>query len=157
VKSPSWVPLGYQFERNSDQNAEDEPNAERIETYTRDFIIETLLKELEGAHFEHFIKVQCKRTVGPVGAPAVQALTGTLAPGGQELGLFVTLGAYSTDAVHLGRTRQDLGVVGQVEELSRRRVAWSRRRSIPWRRTSRPCDGSPRTSSARRCRRARPG
>ena len=134
-------------------NAEDEPNAERIETYTRDFIIETLLKELEGAQFEHFvahlleamgyrtqvtqasgdggfdviahrdplgleppiIKVQCKRTVGPVGAPAVQALTGTLAPGGQELGLFVTLGAYSKDAVHLGRTRQDLRLVNGTD------------------------------------------
>ncbi len=35
--------------------AEDEPNAERIETYTRDFITETLLKKLEGAQFEHFV------------------------------------------------------------------------------------------------------
>jgi restriction system protein len=116
--------------------AEDEPNAERIETYTRDFIIETLLRELEGFRFEHFvahlleamgyrtqvtqavgdggfdviahrdplgleppiIKVQCKRTVASIGAPDVQKLTGTLAPGGSELGLFVTLGAYSKDA-----------------------------------------------------------
>lgn len=134
-------------------NAEDEPNAERIETYTRDFIIETLLTELEGVRFEHFvahlletmgyrtqvtrasgdggfdiiahrdplgleppiIKVQCKRTVGSIGAPAVQALTGTLAPGGQELGLFVTLGSYSKDAIHLGRTRQDLRLVNGTE------------------------------------------
>jgi restriction system protein len=133
--------------------AEDEPNAERIETYTRDFIVETLLKELEGIRFEHFvahllrtmgyrtsvtqasgdggfdiiahrdplgleppiIKVQCKRTVGSIGAPDVQKLTGTLAPGGQELGLFVTLGSYSKDAVHLGRTRQDLRLVNGNE------------------------------------------
>jgi restriction system protein len=134
-------------------NAEEEPNAERMEAYTRDFIVETLLTELEGARFEHFvahlleamdyrtqvtqasgdggfdivahrdplgleppiIKVQCKRTLGSVGAPAVQALTGTLAPGGQELGLFVTLGSYSKDAVHLGRTRQDLRLINGTE------------------------------------------
>jgi restriction system protein len=133
--------------------AEDEPNAERTETYTRDFIVETLLRELEGFRFEHFvahllqamgyrtqvtaatgdggfdiiahrdplgleppiIKVQCKRTVASVGAPEVQKLTGTLAPGGSELGLFVTLGAYSSDARHLGRTRQDLRLVNGTE------------------------------------------
>lgn len=133
--------------------AEDEINAERIETYTRDFIVETLLKELDGPRFEYFvahlleamgyrtqvtqasgdggfdviahhdslgleppiIKVQCKRVVGSVGAPDVQKLTGTLAPGGSELGLFVTLGAYSKDAIHLGRTRQDLRLVNGNE------------------------------------------
>ena len=133
--------------------AEDEPNAERIETYTRDFIVETLLRELEGFRFEHFvahllqamgyrtqvteatsdggfdiiahrdplgleppiIKVQCKRTVASIGAPEVQKLTGTLAPGGSELGLFVTLGTYSSDARHLGRTRQDLRLVNGTE------------------------------------------
>ena len=133
--------------------AEDEPNAERIETYTRDFIVETLLRELEGFRFEHFvahlletmgyrtqvtqavgdggfdviahrdplgleppiIKVQCKRTVASIGAPDVQKLTGTLAPGGPELGLFVTLGAYSKDAQNLGRTRQDLRLVNGNE------------------------------------------
>lgn len=126
--------------------AEDEPNADRIETHTTDFIIKTLLGNLQPVEFEHFvahlleamgyrtqvtvatgdggvdviahrdplgleppiIKVQCKRTVNAVGAPTVQSLTGTLAPGGQELGLFVTLGPYSKDAVHLGRSRQDL-------------------------------------------------
>lgn len=130
-------------------HAEDEPNAERIETYTRDFIIETLMREIDGERFERFvadllkamgyrtqdteivgdggfdivahrdslgleppiIKVQCKRTLSSIGAPEVQKLTGTLAPGGSELGLFVTLGAYSKDAVHLGRTRQDLRLI----------------------------------------------
>lgn len=133
--------------------AEDEPNAERIETYTRDFVVDTLLKQLEGARFEHFIahllealgyrtkvtqasgdggfdiiahrdplgleppiiKVQCKRTLSSIGAPEVQKLTGTLAPGGSELGLFVTLGPYSKDAVHLGRTRQDLRLINGTE------------------------------------------
>ncbi len=135
------------------EQAEDEPNAPRIEAYTRDFIIETLLKEIEGVRFEYFvahlletmgyktrvteatgdggfdviahrdplgleppiIKVQCKRTIGSVGAPDVQKLTGTLAPGGSELGLFVTLGSYSKDAQHLGRTRQDLRLVSGNE------------------------------------------
>lgn len=129
--------------------AEDEPNAERLESYTNDFIIETLLTQLAGVQFEYFvahlleamgyrtqitqasgdggfdviahrdplgleppiIKVQCKRTIGTIGAPDVQALTGTLAPGGSELGLFVTLGSYSKDAVNLGRTRQDLRLI----------------------------------------------
>jgi hypothetical protein len=35
--------------------AEEEPNAERIETYTRDFVIDVLYKRLEGLEFEHFI------------------------------------------------------------------------------------------------------
>ncbi len=133
--------------------AEDEPNAERIEEYTRDFVIETLLKELDGARFEHFvahlmegmgyraqvtqisgdggvdviahrdplgleppiIKIQCKRVVGSMGAPDVQKLTGSLAPGGSELGLFITLGTFSKDAVHLGRNRQDLRLVNGNE------------------------------------------
>ncbi|HEU4600201.1 MAG TPA: restriction endonuclease, partial [Solirubrobacterales bacterium] len=133
--------------------AEDEPNAERIEEYTRDFVVETLLKELDGPRFEHFvahlmeamgyrtqvtpasgdggvdviahrdalgleppiIKVQCKRVVGSIGAPDVQKLTGSLAPGGSELGLFVTLGTFSKDAVHIGRTRQDLRLVNGNE------------------------------------------
>jgi restriction system protein len=133
--------------------AADEPNAERIETYTRDFIIDTLMKRLEGVQFEHFvahlleamgyrtqvtqasgdggfdiiahrdplgleppiIKVQCKRTTASMGGPDVQRLTGTLAPGGSELGLFVTLGSYSKDAQHLGRTRQDLRLINGNE------------------------------------------
>lgn len=133
--------------------AEDEPNAERIEGYTRDFVIETLLKELDGPRFEHFvshlmqamgyrtqvtqvsgdggvdviahrdplgleppiIKVQCKRVLGSMGAPEVQKLTGSLAPGGSELGLFITLGTFSKDAVHIGRTRQDLRLVNGNE------------------------------------------
>jgi restriction system protein len=57
------------------------------------------------------IKVQCKRTTSSIGGPDVQRLTGTLAPGGSELGLFVTLGPYSKDAQALGRTRQDLRLI----------------------------------------------
>jgi restriction system protein len=133
--------------------AEDEPNAERIEEYTRDFVIEALLRELDGPRFEHFvahlmeamgyrtqvtqvsgdggidvvahrdplgleppiIKVQCKRVVGSIGSPEVQKLTGSLAPGGSELGLFITLGTFSKDAVHIGRSRQDLRLINGSE------------------------------------------
>lgn len=134
-------------------SAEDELNAERIDTYTRDFVVETLMKQLEGVQFEHFvahvlqamgyrtqvtqasgdggfdviahrdplgleppiIKVQCKRTINTISAPDVQKLTGTLAPGGSELGLFVTLGSYSKDAQQLERARQDLRLVNGTQ------------------------------------------
>jgi restriction system protein len=151
--------------------AEDEPNAERIEEYTRDFVIETLMRELDGPRFEHFvahlmeamgyrtqvtqvsgdggvdviahrdalgleppiIKVQCKRVLGSIGAPDVQKLTGSLAPGGSELGLFITLGTFSKDAVHIGRTRQDLRLVNGnefvdlvLEHYEKLRSEWKR-------------------------------
>lgn len=145
---PTAVPV-----EEATDSAEDEPNAERIETYTRDFIIETLMKSLDGIRFEHFvahlleamgyrtqvtqasgdggfdivahrdplgleppiIKVQCKRTLSTISSPDVQKLTGTLAPGGSELGLFVTLGTYSKDAMNLGRTRQDLRLLNGTD------------------------------------------
>ncbi len=44
-------------------------------------------------------------------ASAVKRLAGAPAHGGSELGLFVTLGTYSADALHLERTRQDLRLV----------------------------------------------
>jgi restriction system protein len=145
---PETVPV-----EEATDSAEDEPNAERIETYTRDFITETLMKSLDGIRFEHFvahlleamgyrtqvtqasgdggfdiiahrdplgleppiIKVQCKRTLSTISSPDVQKLTGTLAPGGSELGLFVTLGTYSKDAASLGRTRQDLRLLNGTD------------------------------------------
>ncbi len=128
-------------------------SAERIEDDTRDFIVATLMRELEGADFERFvahllqcmgyrtrvtqvsgdggvdiiahkdplgleppiIKVQCKRTTSSQGGPVVQNLVGTLSPGGSELGLFVTLGAFSKDALHIERTRQDLRLINGKE------------------------------------------
>lgn len=127
---------------------EDEPSAERIETYTRDFVIE-VLHSLDPYQFEGFvaallramgyrasvtqasgdggvdviaysdalgleppiIKVQCKRTLSTIGGPDIQKLIGALAHGGSEVGLFVTLGSYSGDALHIDRTRQDLRLV----------------------------------------------
>lgn len=131
------------------ENAEDEPSAERIETYSRDFIIDALHKKLDPYRFEQFtaallramgyradvtqasgdggvdvmayrdplgleppiIKVQCKRTLNTIGGPDVQKLVGTLAHGGSEVGLFITLGSYSGDAIHIERTRQDLRLI----------------------------------------------
>ncbi len=128
--------------------SEDEPSADRIETYSRDFIID-VLRGMDPFRFEHFtaglltamgyraeptrsvgdggvdviayrdplgleppiVKVQCKRTVSTIGAPDAHDLAGALAHGGSEVGLFVTLGTYSADAVHLERTRQDLRLI----------------------------------------------
>ena len=132
--------------------AEDEPNAERVDTYSRDFVVD-ILRRMDAYRFEHFvagllramgyratttvasgdggvdviasrdplmieppiIKVQCKRMISTVGGPDVQRLAGALAHGGSELGLFVTLGAYSGDALHLERTRQDLRLVNGTQ------------------------------------------
>jgi restriction system protein len=132
--------------------AEDEPNAERVDTYSRDFVVD-ILRRMDAHRFEHFIaglmtalgyraaatvasgdggvdviasrdplalvppiiKVQCKRTISTIGSPDVQKLAGALAHGGSELGLFVTLGTYSTDALHIERTRQDLRLVNGTQ------------------------------------------
>lgn len=129
------------------------PNADRIETDTRDYIIETLMTQLEGVEFEHFvahlleamgyrarvtppagdggvdiiahrdplgleppiIKVQCKRTTSSMGGPDVQRLTGSLSPGGTEMGLFVTLGSYSKDAQDMERARRELRLINGNE------------------------------------------
>lgn len=64
------------------------------------------------------IKVQCKRTTSSVGGPTVQGLIGTLAQGGGELGLLVTLGGFSKDALAIGRTRQDIRLLGGPELIS---------------------------------------
>jgi restriction system protein len=132
--------------------AEDEPNAARVDTYSRDFVVD-ILRHVEPYRFEQFIaglltaigyratatvatgdggvdviasrdplaieppiiKVQCKRTILTIGGPDVQKLAGALAHGGSELGLFVTLGGYSNDALHLERTRQDLRLVNGTQ------------------------------------------
>lgn len=131
---------------------EDEPNAERVDTYSRDFVVD-ILRHMDAYRFEHFvaglltamgyratatvasgdggvdviasrdplaieppiIKVQCKRTVSTIGGPDVQKLAGALAHGGSELGLFVTLGSYTSDALHLERTRQDLRLLNGTQ------------------------------------------
>ncbi|MGK9270703.1 restriction endonuclease [Williamsia muralis] len=59
------------------------------------------------------IKIQCKHMVATIGAPDVQRLAGTLSRG--ELGLFVSLGTYSKDALALERNRLDLRLIGGDE------------------------------------------
>jgi len=131
---------------------EDEPNADRVDSYSRDFVID-ILRHMDAYRFEHFvagllraigyrasatvasgdggvdviasrdplaleppiIKAQCKRTIATIGAPEVQKLAGALATGGVELGLFVTLGAYSNDALHIERTRHDLRLINGTQ------------------------------------------
>jgi restriction system protein len=146
LKGPVPAQVSSEDEATEIAQAEDEPNAERIETYTRDFVIEALHRQLDPYQFEEFIaellramgyrasatqasgdggvdviayrdplgleppiiKVQCKRTLGTIGGPDIQKLAGALAHGGSEVGLFVTLGSFSNDAIHIERTRQDL-------------------------------------------------
>lgn len=136
---------------NEVELVEDEPNAERVDTYSRDFIVD-ILRHMDAYRFEHFvagllgamgyrasatvasgdggvdviasrdplaieppiIKVQCKRTIATIGGPDVQKLAGALAHG-SELGLFVTLGSYSADALHIERTRQDLRLLNGTQ------------------------------------------
>ncbi|MFI8567709.1 restriction endonuclease [Rhodococcus sp. NPDC078407] len=127
--------------------AEEEPNADKIDRFTRDFVAKTLYANLSHEEFEHFVadvlrglgyrarltqysndggvdviahrdplgleppllKVQCKHSLGKPASSDVQQLIGALSHG--ELGLFVTLGTYSKDAVALERNRHDLRLV----------------------------------------------
>jgi len=144
----STPPIASTQDDSATTVVEDEPNADRIEQHTRDFIVKVLLRELTDEEFEHFvadllramgyqarvtpfsadggvdvlahkdplglepplIKVQCKHTTTSRGRPDVQQLIGTLSSG--EVGLFVTLGSFSKDAVDLERERQHLRLFG---------------------------------------------
>ncbi len=55
------------------------------------------------------IKIQVKQEIGSKGGPDIQQLVGSLAPG--DLGVFITLGGYTKDAVGMERTRQGLRLV----------------------------------------------
>ena len=139
----------------TEESAADEPNAERIDQHTRDFIARVLLTDLSDREFEEFtadllramgyqarvtpysqdggidviahtdplgieppiIKVQCKHTTGTRGRPDVQQLIGTLSQ--NEAGLYVTLGAFSADAIALERERQNLRLFSGADLTSR--------------------------------------
>ena len=78
------------------------------------------------------IKVQCKRTSATIGGPEVQKLKGTLASQG-ELGVFVTLGNYSGDAIAIERSSQNLRLINGrefVEQL----LAYFEQLSPEWKR-----------------------
>lgn len=131
--------------------AEEEPSAEKIDRFTRDFIAKALHDNVSHEDFEHFVadvlrglgyqarvtqysndggvdviahrdplgleppllKVQCKHSLAKPASSDVQQLTGALSHG--ELGLFVTLGSYSKDAIALERNRHDLRLVNGEE------------------------------------------
>lgn len=61
------------------------------------------------------IKIQCKRTTNTIGGPDVQALVGTLAHGGNERALFVTLGGFSPAARQIAAHRHDVRLIGADE------------------------------------------
>lgn len=78
----------------------------RVTPYTADGGVDVLAhKDLLGLE-PPLIKVQCKHTTATQSRPDVQRLIGTLATG--EVGLFVTLGSFSRDALGLERERQNL-------------------------------------------------
>lgn len=145
TRSPTPAPIQEDQAPDAvDEWAADEPNAAKLEQFTRDVILRTLLTEFSHEEFEYFvadllramgyqarvtpyvadggvdviahrdplgleppmIKVQCKHSAAQRSRPDVQHLIGTLSSG--ELGLYVTLGAYSSDAISLERERHQL-------------------------------------------------
>ena len=78
----------------------------RVTAYTQDGGVDVVAHRDPLGVEPPLIKVQCKHHTGTVGAPEVQQLIGTQGP--NELSLFVTLGAYSRDAVSIERTRSGL-------------------------------------------------
>lgn len=82
----------------------------------------------------NLIKVQCKHTLSTLDRPVVQALGGTLAAG--ELGVLVSLGAFSTGALNEERGRPQLRLLGgqdvvdlTLEHYTKLTERW--RRTIP--------------------------
>lgn len=76
------------------------------------------------------IKVQCKHTTSTIGIPDVQQLIGALAA--NELGLFLTLGSYSREALSTERMRQGLRLING-EELADLALQVYDRLSSRWR------------------------
>lgn len=81
----------------------------RVTAYTQDGGVDVIAHRDPLGIEPPLIKVQCKHHTGTVGAPEVQQLVGTQAP--NELSLFVTLGAYSRDALSIERVRQGLRLI----------------------------------------------
>lgn len=81
----------------------------RVTAYTQDGGVDVIAHRDPLGIEPPLIKVQCKHHTGTVGAPEVQQLVGTQSP--NELSLFVTLGAYSRDALAIERVRQGLRLI----------------------------------------------
>lgn len=137
-----------------DPSGPSQVRASRVAQYTRDFVLDRLLRDLSHQDFEEFtadllramgyqaratqfsrdggvdviahrdllgiepplIKVQCKHLAVKVGAPEVSQLIGTLGHG--ELGLFVTLGSYTPDALATERARSGLRLLNGDDVVS---------------------------------------
>lgn len=81
----------------------------RVTAYTQDGGVDVIAHRDPLGVEPPLIKVQCKHHTGTVGAPEVQQLVGTQLS--NELSLFVTLGAYSRDALGIERVRQGLRLI----------------------------------------------
>lgn len=81
----------------------------RVTSYSQDGGVDVIAHRDPLGIEPPLIKVQCKHHTGTVGAPEVQQLVGTQSP--NELSLFVTLGAYSRDALAIERVRQGLRLI----------------------------------------------
>ncbi|MFB6720181.1 restriction endonuclease [Kribbella sp. NPDC056345] len=82
----------------------------RVTAYTQDGGVDVIAHKDPLGIEPPLIKVQCKHTTNAIGAPDVQQLLGTLAQ--DELGLFVTLGAFSREAHGIERANRRLRLVG---------------------------------------------
>ncbi|GAB3707422.1 restriction endonuclease [Mariniluteicoccus flavus] len=85
----------------------------RVTPYTADGGVDVLAHKDPLGLEPPLIKVQCKHTTSVRGRPDVQQLIGTLST--SEVGLFVTLGTYSKEAVDLERERQNLRLFGGAD------------------------------------------
>lgn len=78
----------------------------RVTAYSQDGGVDVIAHKDPLGVEPPLIKVQCKRMTATIGAPEVQQLIGVQGPG--ELVVFMTLGAYSRDALALERQRPGL-------------------------------------------------
>lgn len=76
----------------------------RVTAYSQDGGVDVIAHRDKLGIEPPLIKVQCKHTTASMGAPQVQQLVGTLAA--SELGVFVSLGAYSKDAQSIENQQQ---------------------------------------------------
>lgn len=78
----------------------------RVTAYSQDGGVDVIAHKDPLGVEPPLIKVQCKHMTSAVSAPEVQQLAGTL--GQNDLGLFVTLGGYTRDAMNIERQRSGL-------------------------------------------------
>jgi restriction system protein len=82
----------------------------RVTAYSQDGGVDVIAHKDPLGIEPPLIKVQCKHVTSSIGSPDVQQLLGTLAQ--DELGLFVTLGAFSREAHGIERANRRLRLIG---------------------------------------------